>query len=104
MSQSVYVVVSHKLTQDEAFARVLKWLGDQKGGTPSILVISVNVQPLVHQIRLSLNIYGYPIEANITVTPSIVEVKTNEATDIIEGAAMWYQQRQLQSELTKILK
>ena len=104
MSQSIHVIAPHNLPVDKAMGRVLAWLQAQDGSDSRVKSISTNIDNVAHAITLKLVAYGYPVTATFTVNPSHVELRTSEATDVIEGAAMWFQQGRLQKQLNDALK
>ena len=104
MAQSIHIIAPHKLTQDAAFERVLTCLQLQKVANAHVVLFSVNIQPVLHSIDIKLSAYGYPVNVVIAVSPSQVELRTSEATDAIEGLAMWWKQLDLQKQLAEILR
>ncbi len=104
MARFIHILVNHNLGQDKAFDRVLTWLHDHRNDDPRVQALSTTVQNVSHSIALKLNAYSYPVDVTIVASPSTVELKTNAATDLVEAAGMWYEERQLRSQLSQLLK
>ncbi len=100
---SINITVAHSLRQDSAFARVLTWL--QAQSKPAFVTAKqTNVNHTLHTINLIMDVHGYPLNLLIDVGADRVTVTSNRATDMVESAAMWFENMRLQKQLAAVLK
>jgi hypothetical protein len=99
----LHITVPHSLPPEQAMRKLLAWLQSQDGKTPHVKSLSTVVDNVAKTITLRLDVYGYLVTATISVSASQVEVKTNEATNLVESAAMWIEGLQLKRQLAEVL-